>query len=66
MAGFKESNITLDFPTAKWFRFEKSEPYAQLSGFDFKEMEAEYHSYVYRCILIYFLLPIGSTDTSIV
>ena len=40
MAGFKESNITLDFPTAKWFRFEKSEPYAQLSGFDFKEMDA--------------------------
>lgn len=40
MAGFTESNITLDFPTAKWFRFEKSEPYAQLSGFGFKVMDA--------------------------
>ena len=30
MAGFTESNITLDFPTPHWFRFEKSESYSQV------------------------------------
>ena len=40
MAGFTESNITLDFPTSDWFRFEKSKPYSSISGFHFKEMDA--------------------------
>lgn len=40
MAGFTESNITLDFPTSDWFRFEKSKPYISISGFHFKEMDA--------------------------
>ena len=40
MAGFTESNITLDFPTEKWFRFEKSVPYSPLCAFYFKEMDA--------------------------
>lgn len=41
MSGFTESNITLDFPsTGKWFRFQQSEPYASLSGYSFKEMDA--------------------------
>lgn len=40
MAGFTESGITLDFPTPDWFRFEKSQPYAGISGFHYKEMDA--------------------------
>lgn len=40
MASLVESGITLDFPTTDWFRFEKKEPYASLSGFGFKEMDA--------------------------
>lgn len=41
MAGFTESNITLDFPpVGHWFRFQQSEPYASLSGCNFKEMDA--------------------------
>lgn len=40
MAGFSESNITLDFPTEHWFRFEKSKPYNSISAFYFKEMDA--------------------------
>lgn len=40
MAGFSESNITLDFPTEHWFRFEKSKPYSSISAFHFKEMDA--------------------------
>nr|WP_321356675.1 hypothetical protein [uncultured Draconibacterium sp.] len=38
--GFTESNITLDFPDNKWFRFEDKSAYQQLSGFSFKEMDA--------------------------
>ena len=40
MANLVESGITLDFPTADWFRFEKKEPYKSLSGDGFKEMDA--------------------------
>ena len=40
MASLIESGITLDFPTTDWFRFEKKEPYASLSGYGFKEMDA--------------------------
>ena len=40
MAGFSESNITLDFPTPHWFRFEKSKPYDSISAYHFKEMDA--------------------------
>lgn len=40
MSGFTESNITLDFPTGCWFRFEKSQPYSSISGFHYKEMDA--------------------------
>lgn len=36
MAGLVESGMTLDFSTADWFRFEKKEPYASLSGFGFQ------------------------------
>lgn len=40
MPSIVESNITLDFPTASWFRFEKTDPYQPLSGLWFKEMDA--------------------------
>ena len=40
MASLVESGIILDFPTADWFRFEKKEPYASISGLGFKEMDA--------------------------
>lgn len=40
MPSVVESNITLDFPTASWFRFEKTEPYLPLCGLHFKEMDA--------------------------
>lgn len=40
MSGFTESGITLDFPTDKWFRFEKSDFYSPISGNHFKEMDA--------------------------
>ena len=40
MAGFTESGITLDFPTQDWFRFEKSQPYAGISGYHYKELDA--------------------------
>lgn len=42
MAGFTESNITLDFPKDSWFRFQQSKPYSDISGFGFKEMDACY------------------------
>lgn len=40
MAGFTESNITLDFPSPHWFRFEHSLPYSEVSAFHYKEMDA--------------------------
>lgn len=42
MAGFSESGIDLDFTSGAWFRFQKSEPYSNISGFGFKEMDACY------------------------
>lgn len=40
MNGFTESGITLDFPTNKWFRFEKTDFYRTISGNHFKEIDA--------------------------
>jgi len=40
MAGFTESNITLNFPDANFFRFATCKGYTQLSGNNFKEMDA--------------------------
>lgn len=40
MPGFKESNITLNFPDSKFFRFASCKGYSILSGHHFKEMDA--------------------------
>jgi hypothetical protein len=40
MPGFTESNITLNFPDANFFRFADCDGYATLSGNYFKEMDA--------------------------
>ncbi|QZE13283.1 hypothetical protein K4L44_11875 [Halosquirtibacter laminarini] len=40
MNGFTESGITLNFPDTRWFRFQDLDVYKQLSGFNFKEMDA--------------------------
>ena len=40
MPGFKESNITLNFPDENFFRFETCVGYTALSGNHFKEMDA--------------------------
>jgi hypothetical protein len=40
MPGFTESNITLNFPDANFFRFATCEGYTALSGNHFKEMDA--------------------------
>ena len=40
MPGFTESNITLDFPDDRFFRFATCKGYALLSGNHFKEMDA--------------------------
>ncbi len=40
MPGFKESNITLEFPDENFFRFSSCAGYKVLSGNHFKEMDA--------------------------
>lgn len=40
MPGFTESNITLDFPDANFFQFSNCRGYKELSGYNFKEMDA--------------------------
>jgi hypothetical protein len=40
MSGFTESNITLDFPDANYFRFSNCRGYTALNGNNFKEMDA--------------------------
>lgn len=44
MPGFTESNITLDFPDNNFFRFADCGGYSKLSGNNFKEMDACWHS----------------------
>lgn len=39
MSGFKESGISLDFPTNSWFRFQDCNAFKHLSGNHFKEMD---------------------------
>lgn len=39
MSGFTESNITLNFPDANFFRFANCNGYTALSGNHFKEMD---------------------------
>ncbi|TKG92016.1 hypothetical protein EYV94_20610 [Puteibacter caeruleilacunae] len=67
--GFTESNITLDFPNNKWFRFQDISAYQMLCGHSFKEMDAcwfdeENHAFFLIELKDYRSGHIDDTDTA--